>query len=90
MRIESEDAKGDRKAIMAAARAAMQAANPGVSPRARGVEKTRLVLNWVYRWGWASSSTIEIIGGVKRSGLGRPACQKWAAAVDKNRKRRGG
>jgi hypothetical protein len=69
MRIESEDAKGDRKAIMAAARAAMQAANPGVSPRARGVEKTRLVLNWVYRWGWASSSTIEIIGGVKRSGL---------------------
>ena len=54
---------------MAAARAAMIAANPGVSPRARGAEKTRLVLNWVYRWGWASPTTIEIVGGVKRSGL---------------------
>ena len=69
MSIEYKDAGSDRKAIMAAARAAMIAANPGVSPRARGAEKTRLVLNWVYRWGWASPTTIEIVGGVKRSGL---------------------
>ena len=54
---------------MAAAREAMKTANPGVSPRARGAEKTRLVLDWVYRWGWASPTTIEIVGGVKRSGL---------------------
>jgi hypothetical protein len=54
---------------MAAAREAMKTANPGVSPRARGAEKTRLVLDWVYRWGWSSPTTIEIVGGVKRSGL---------------------
>lgn len=69
MNIKSKGAGGDRKAIMATAREAMKTANPGVSPRARGEEKTRLVLDWIYHWGWASASTIEIVGGVKRSGL---------------------
>ena len=41
----------------------------GQSPRQRGQEKTRLALDWVYRWGWSTPSTIDLIGGSNRRGL---------------------
>lgn len=41
----------------------------GKSPRERGLEKARAALDWIYRWGWASPSTIELVGGAERSGL---------------------
>lgn len=42
----------------------------GISPRARGTEKTRTVLSWLYRWGWASPTTLETVaGGGKRTNL---------------------
>lgn len=40
-----------------------------VNPRERGREKMRVALDWIYRWGWASPSTIELTTGGKRSGL---------------------
>lgn len=41
----------------------------GKTPRQRGEEKTLTALDWIYRWGWSSPSTVELIGGAKRSGL---------------------
>lgn len=55
----------ETKARLAAARAAMG----GVSPRARGEEKARLALDWIYRWGWSSPSTLDLATGGKRTGL---------------------
>jgi hypothetical protein len=54
---------------MASASAVMASKFPGKNARQRGLEKRRLALTWVYRWGWASPSTVEIVGGAKRSGL---------------------
>lgn len=51
------------------ARAAAVVALAGRSPRERGDEKTMLALDWIYRWGWASPSTIEMVGGGGRTGL---------------------
>jgi hypothetical protein len=55
----------ETKARLAAARAAMG----DVSPRARGKEKTRIALDWIYRWGWSSPSTLDLATGGKRTGL---------------------
>ena len=41
----------------------------GRTPRERGEEKTLAVLDWIYRWTWASPTTAEILGGAQRSGL---------------------
>lgn len=57
----------DNNKKLAAARAAL--ASMSESPRQRGQEKTRLALDWIYRWGWASPTTIELVGGAHRSGL---------------------
>lgn len=54
---------------MAAARAAMAAKFPGMSPRQRADVKMRLALDWIYRWGWASPKTIERVVGASRPGL---------------------
>ena len=59
----------DRTLQLEKARDVLKIALAGKSPRARGDEKMRLALDWVYRWGWSSSSTLEIIGGANRSGL---------------------
>lgn len=50
---------------LAKARAAMN----GISPRARGAEKTRAALDWIYRWGWASPSVLDLVTDGKRTGL---------------------
>ena len=54
-------------AKLAQARAVMAAS--GASPRARGVEKTRVALDWVYRWGWSSASILDLATGGVRTGL---------------------
>ncbi|RQY17967.1 hypothetical protein DF105_29160 [Burkholderia stagnalis] len=40
-----------------------------MSPRERGVEKTKAALTWLYRWGWSSPTLIDRIGGNKSGGL---------------------
>lgn len=50
---------------MLVARAAMKE-----SPRAVGAKKLALALDWIYRWGWASPTTIDLVASDgKRSGL---------------------
>ena len=41
----------------------------GLSPRARGDEKTRIALDWLYRWGWSSPSVLDLTTGGTRSNL---------------------
>jgi hypothetical protein len=50
---------------LAKARAAMQ----GMSPRARGAEKAKVALDWIYRWGWASPNMLDLVTDGKRTGL---------------------
>jgi len=52
---------------LAMARQAM--AEAGISPRARGVEKQRTALDWIYRWGWTSPSVLDSVAGGVRSSL---------------------
>ena len=52
---------------LAKAREAMTA--QGISPRARGAEKARAALDWIYRWGWASTTSLECLTGGKRTNL---------------------
>lgn len=35
----------------------------------KGRERALAALTWIYRWGWASSTTMEILVGTQRSGL---------------------
>ncbi|WP_322034620.1 hypothetical protein [Burkholderia sp. BCC1970] len=55
---------------LAAARVARATFLVDKSPRARGDEKTRLALDWIYRWGWASPSTLDLLSGTVGRGLG--------------------
>ena len=57
--------KPEALASLAKAREAMQ----GISPRARGAEKTRLALEWIYRWGWSSPTLLDLVTDGKRTGL---------------------
>jgi len=52
-----------------AARAALPAKLGGKSSLERGKERTKQALEWIYRWGWASPTTLEMLVGAKRSGL---------------------
>lgn len=54
----------EAKARLSAARAAM-----GSSPRARGQEKLRIALDWIYRWGWSSPQVLDMATSGSRSGL---------------------
>ena len=60
------------KTLSDAAKSAMKTGReklgPG-GPRARGEEKMRVALDWIYRWGWASPTTIELITGGNKSNL---------------------
>lgn len=68
-----EEKAAARKAAQAAqlkvARAIREQVLGGRTPRQRGDEKKRAALDWVYRWDWASPSTVEQTGGAQRSGL---------------------
>lgn len=39
------------------------------SPRQVGAEKARAALLWVYRWGWASPTTVGLVGDDNQAGL---------------------
>lgn len=54
----------EAKARLSAARAAM-----GSSPRARGAEKMRIALDWIYRWGWSSPAVLDLATNGTRTGL---------------------
>lgn len=41
----------------------------GLPPVKAGQIKTKKALLWVYRWGWSTSTILEIVGGAKGSGL---------------------
>lgn len=51
------------------ARAALKEKLAGRSTLERGMERTISALEWIYRWGWASATTLEILVGTQRSGL---------------------
>jgi hypothetical protein len=41
----------------------------GKSPRQRGEEKRDQALEWLYKWGWSSSSILDSLAGIKGKGL---------------------
>lgn len=53
----------------AAARAALAQKLGGLSPIEKGREREKKALEWIYRWGWASATTLELLVDTKRSGL---------------------
>lgn len=60
------ESKPSRTAV---ARAALAKKLGGMSPLEKGRERERTALEWIYRWGWASSTTLELLVDTKRSGL---------------------
>lgn len=63
--------KAARAAKTAAARAVLKDKLGGKSSLERGKERESKALDWIYRWGWASSTTLEILVGSanQKSGL---------------------
>lgn len=57
----------DKIQRLAEARQAL--ANSGKTTRELGRERIHLALDWVYRWGWSSPSTIDLLSGAQRRGL---------------------
>jgi hypothetical protein len=52
-----------------AARAALASKLGDMSSLEKGKERTQKAIEWIYRWGWASPTTLEILAGTQRSGL---------------------
>lgn len=44
-------------------------AQQGKTTRQLGRERIRLALDWLYRWGWSSPSTLDMLTGSQRRGL---------------------
>lgn len=67
----SDAGKAARAAKTAAARAVLKERLNGLSTLEYGRERERKALDWIYRWGWASATTIEtLVGSVaSKSGL---------------------
>lgn len=55
----------------AAARAVLKAKLGGKSSLERGREREEMALDWIYRWGWSSATTLEALVGSGKSGLAR-------------------
>ena len=53
----------------AAARSVLATNLGGMSSLDKGKERTQKAIDWIYRWGWASPTTLEMLAGTKRSGL---------------------
>jgi hypothetical protein len=73
----------DRTEQLKNAREAAEAMMGDMSPRERGHQKTLWALDWVYRWGWSSPSTLETVGGAMRSGLAARLVRKGLLARTK-------
>lgn len=52
-----------------AARAVLASRLGDMSSLEKGQERTQKAVEWIYRWGWASPTTLEILAGTQRSGL---------------------
>jgi len=61
--------KKEMNAGLLAAHAVRVAKMNGKTPLQIGEEKTKTALDWVYRWGWSSPSTVDMLGGSARRGL---------------------
>jgi hypothetical protein len=64
--MKNTEITNDRTAI---ARSVLKQKLAGRSSLERGRERALTALNWIYRFGWASSPTLEILVGTERSGL---------------------
>lgn len=51
----------------------------GQSPRARGAEKQAAALRWLYRWGWSSPTTTDLVASPNRRGVARRLIEKGLA-----------
>lgn len=61
--------KPAKKTDFVALAAARKEALAGKSPRARGEEKKRIVLDWVYRWGYSSPAILDYLVSKSRRGF---------------------
>jgi len=64
--MQTTETTNNRTAI---ARSVLKQKLNGQSTLERGKERTLTALTWIYRWGWASSTTLEMLVGTQRSGL---------------------
>jgi hypothetical protein len=64
--MKTTETTNNRTAI---ARSVLKQKLNGKSTIERGKERTLTALTWVYRWGWASSTTLEMLVDTQRSGL---------------------
>lgn len=67
--IDRRTLKADERKLkqLSVALAARKEKLAGRSPRMAGHEKKMVALNWIYRWGWASPQTINLLGGSSRT-----------------------
>ncbi|MCW0235742.1 MAG: hypothetical protein OJJ21_19230 [Ferrovibrio sp.] len=58
----------------------LRAALNGMTPREKGAEKAAQALDWMYRWGWTTSSVIATLAGTGRNSAlaARLAKNGWA------------
>lgn len=70
------------------ARAVLRERLKGQTTLERGRERTLTALSWMYRWGWASSTTLEILVGSQRSGLAQRLVRNKLALITKTNSRR--
>lgn len=67
---EKKPLSQQKAAALAAAHKASREKMAGRSPRTVGKERTNIVLDWVLRWGWSTPTTLELVTGSLRSGIG--------------------
>jgi len=79
---------GQKHSRTTAARAVLKERLAGHSTLERGKERTLTALEWIYRWGWASSTTIEILAGTQRSGLAQRLVKSGLLVSTKTQSRR--
>jgi len=72
----------------AAARAVLAIKLGGLSSLDKGKERTRKAVEWIYRWGWASPTTLEILVGTQRSGLALRLIKNQLVVITKTLSRR--
>jgi hypothetical protein len=70
------------------ARSVLKQKLAGLSTLERGRERTLTALTWIYRWGWASSTTLEVLVGTKRSGLAKRLVNSGLLVSTKTNSRR--
>jgi hypothetical protein len=83
--METTETANNRTAI---ARSVLKQKLNGRSSLERGRERTVAALTWIYRWGWASSTTLEMLVGTHRSGLAQRLVKSGLLVSTKTKSRR--